>query len=50
MTTPMSVTMTENDTVHNEWSDSVLSTLAPVRTWNPMSMMLLARSMKAVKW
>jgi hypothetical protein len=32
MTMPISVTMTENETVQSEWSDSVLRTLAPVKT------------------
>jgi hypothetical protein len=50
MTMPISVTMTANETVQREWSDSVLSTLAPVRTWKPMSMMLFASSINAVKW
>ena len=50
MTMPMSVTMTEKETVQSEWSESVFNTFAPVRTWNPMSIMLFARSMNAVKW
>lgn len=32
ITMPMIVAMTENIAVHVEWSDRVLSTLAPVRT------------------
>lgn len=48
ITIPISVAMTENTTVHCEWSDKVLRTLAPVRTWKPISRILLARSMKPV--
>ena len=48
MTMPINITMTENVTVQREWSDSVLRTLAPVRTWNPISMILLASSMNPV--
>ncbi len=50
MITPMIVTITEKTTVQSEWSESVLSTFAPVKIWNPINMMLLARSMNAVKW
>jgi hypothetical protein len=46
---PMIVAMTENTAVHSEWPDRVFRTLAPVRTWKPISKMLLARSMKAEK-
>lgn len=49
MIIPMMVAMMENTEVHKEWSDKVLSTLAPVRTWNPMSRMLLASNMNAEK-
>ncbi len=31
ITMPMSMTMMEKTTVHKEWSESVLRTLAPVR-------------------
>jgi len=48
ITTPINVTMTEKTTVQSEWSDSVLITLAPVRTWKPINMMLLRRSITAV--
>jgi len=50
MTTPIIVTMAVKTTVQSEWSDRVFKTFAPVRMWNPTSKMLLARSMKAVKW
>jgi len=50
MTIPMMVTMTEKMTVQSEWSDRVLRTLAPVRMWKPTRRMLLAKSIKAVKW
>ncbi len=33
ITIPISVAMTEKTTVHCEWSDKVLRTLAPVRMW-----------------
>jgi hypothetical protein len=46
-TIPINIAMTENTTVHWEWSESVLRILAPVRTWNPMSRMLLASNMNA---
>jgi hypothetical protein len=36
MTTPMIAEMTLKTTVHCEWSDSVLRTFAPVKTWNPV--------------
>ena len=45
---PIRVVMTEKITVQREWSERVLRTLAPVKTWNPIRIMLLARSMKAV--
>jgi len=48
ITIPISVAMTEKTTVHCEWSDKVLRTLAPVRTWKPIRRMLLARSMNPV--
>jgi hypothetical protein len=48
ITIPISVAMTENTTVHCEWSDRVLRTLAPVRMWKPISRILLARSMNPV--
>lgn len=50
MMIPMIMTMMEKTTVHREWSDRVLRTFAPVRTWKPTSMMLFASNMKAVKW
>lgn len=46
MMIPIMVTITENTAVHVEWSDSVLRTLAPVKVWKPISMMLFARSIK----
>jgi hypothetical protein len=49
MMTPMMVVITEKTAVHNEWSDKVLRTLAPVRTWNPIRRMLFASSMNAEK-
>jgi hypothetical protein len=48
ITIPINVAMTEKTTVHCEWSDNVLRTLAPVRMWKPIRRMLLARSMNPV--
>lgn len=48
MTIPIRVAITEKTTVHCEWSDKVLRTLAPVRTWKPIRRMLLASSMNPV--
>ncbi len=48
MTIPISVTMREKTTVHCEWSDRVLRTLAPVKTWKPIKRMLLASNMNPV--
>ena len=50
MTMPISAVMTLNTIVHCEWSERVLMTLAPVRTWKPMSRMLFASNIAAVKW
>ena len=47
--TPMMETITEKIAVHIEWSESVFRTFAPVRMWNPISMILFARSMKPEK-
>lgn len=49
MTIPINMVIIEKTTVQREWSDRVLMTLAPVRTWKPTSRMLLASSMNAVK-
>jgi hypothetical protein len=49
MIMPIIVAITEKTAVHRVWSDRVFRTLAPVRTWNPISRILLARSMKAEK-
>lgn len=46
MMIPMIATITENTAVHIEWSERVLRTLAPVKMWKPMSMMLFASNMK----
>jgi len=48
MTIPIKVTMTEKTTVQSEWSERVLMTLAPVRTWKPINMMLFRSSITAV--
>jgi hypothetical protein len=48
ITIPISIAMTEKITVHSEWSDRVLRTLAPVRMWKPIRRMLLASNMKPV--
>lgn len=48
ITMPISVTIIEKTTVHCEWSERVLMTLAPVRTWKPIRIMLLASNMNPV--
>lgn len=48
ITMPISMTMMENKTMHCEWSEKVFNIFAPVRTWKPIRMMLLASSMKTV--
>lgn len=47
-TMPINMEMIEKTTVHCEWFDRVFRTLAPVRTWKPISMILLASNMNAV--
>lgn len=49
MMMPMMVAIMEKTAVQSVWPDRVFRTLAPVRTWKPMSRMLLARSMNAEK-
>ena len=49
MTIPMIVTITEKTAVHNEWSERVFKTLAPVKTWNPIRRILFASIMNAEK-
>lgn len=48
-TIPINMTMTEKTTVHCEWSDRVFMTLAPVRMWKPIRIMLLASNMNPEK-
>lgn len=49
MIIPIMVTIMEKTAVHNEWSERVFKTLAPVKTWNPIRRILFASIMNEEK-
>lgn len=49
MIIPIMVTIMEKTSVHNEWSERVFKTLAPVKTWNPIRRILFASIMNEEK-